>query len=125
MSVMKPRNFEQPRMLLPGDKVIIIKSCKHENMNEGLFGNSGSDIENVSDYFQGTVKTIPEQAGEHKGFWEIKDVEGMYFGSGAVRECVDLIFDSNDMSFSIYRVDLDPPKEQYKLRIDQEGMLQL
>ena len=126
MSVENPVNIERRRRtILPGDRVVVISSVIHEYEHETLFGECDKILETFSDMFVGTVKTTPELAADHKGFWEIKNVEGLNFDLGAVRRCVDLVFESNDMSYGIGLIDDKPSDKQLSLRVDFEGALQL
>lgn len=129
MSVENHEISEHPRTILPGDKVLIFKSSYFEYFHDGLFSdvefsNNGPISESLTEVFQGIVKTSPEQFSDHRGFWEIKGVECINH-MGALTKCVDLIIDSDDMSFSITRIASEQPANQYGLRLDPEGALQL
>ena len=125
MSVENPDSNVRPRIILPGDKVVVISSVTHEFEHDSLFGECEKNLETIKVVFQGTVKTTPELAADHKGYWEIREVECINFVAGAVRRCMNLVFDGNDMSYDIARINTKQPKDQFSLRIDLEGALQL
>lgn len=126
MSVKNPGSIERQRkIILPGDRVLVISSVTYEYEHETFDGEFVNNFETFSDMFEGTVRTTPELAADHKGYWEIKNVEGFNFGTGAVRRCVDLVFECNDMSYGIGLIDANPTSDQLSLTLDFEGALQL
>lgn len=127
MSVGNPETIDRPRSIMPGDKVLIFVSSLNELLQDYLFiefEGTKPATEEIVEVYQGIVKTIPEQFVGPKVFWEIKSVECLNH-MGAFTRCANLSFENDEERILVSRIPQEPLSNQYCLRVDPDGSLQL